>query len=66
MGMLEENHLDFSTPLVNGLDFKSPRFFIWKAIQYVGVNRSGVKPDVSPNRQTKASEITCDIQFSPR
>jgi len=26
MGMLEENHLDFSTPLVNGLIVYSPRF----------------------------------------
>jgi len=26
MGMLEENHLDFSTPLVNGLLNDSPHF----------------------------------------
>jgi hypothetical protein len=25
------------------IDVKSPRFFIWKAIQYVGVIGSGVK-----------------------
>jgi hypothetical protein len=26
------------------IDVKSPRFFIWKAIQYIGVIGSGVKP----------------------
>ncbi|GAG83910.1 unnamed protein product, partial [marine sediment metagenome] len=29
-------------------DVKSPRFFIWKAIQYIGVMVSGVKPVISP------------------
>ena len=30
------------------IDVKSPRFFIWKAIQYIGVFVSGVKPVISP------------------
>jgi len=29
------------------IDVKSPRFFIWKAIQYIGVMVSGVKPVIS-------------------
>jgi hypothetical protein len=27
-----------------GIEIKCPRFFIWKAIQYIGVMVSGVKP----------------------
>jgi hypothetical protein len=30
------------------IDVKSPRFFIWKAIQYIGVFVSGVKPLIPP------------------
>jgi hypothetical protein len=30
------------------IDVKSPRFFIWKAIQYVGVMVSGVKTLIPP------------------
>jgi len=29
MGMLEENHLDFSTPLVNGLHEQYPSFLFY-------------------------------------
>jgi hypothetical protein len=30
------------------IDVKSPRFFIWKAIQYIGVIGSGVKTLIPP------------------
>jgi hypothetical protein len=30
------------------IDIKNPRFFIWKAIQYIGVIVSGVKPLIPP------------------
>jgi uncharacterized protein YraI len=33
------------------IDVKSPRFFIWKAIQYVGVMVSGVKTLIPPTYQ---------------
>jgi hypothetical protein len=32
------------------IDVKSPRFFIWKAIQYIGVLVSGVKHLIPPTK----------------
>jgi hypothetical protein len=46
------------------IDVKSPRFFIWKAIQYVGVIGSGVKLVLSPtNRQNKPPIKITDIRY---
>ncbi len=47
------------------IDVKSPRFFIWKAIQYIGLIGSGVKtlipPTYTPNMETLRA---CDIIIS--
>jgi len=47
------------------IDVKSPRFYIWKAIQYVGVMVSGVKTLISPtSRQKYKAKKSCDIVHS--
>jgi hypothetical protein len=46
------------------IDIKNPRFFIWKAIQYIGVMVSGVKLWISPTYRYPAVLINhCDIVF---
>ena len=46
------------------IDVKSPHFFIWKAIQYIEVFVSGVKPLVLSNDQADINfKNTNDVRF---